>query len=329
MAITNVSDVKIYNEQMQAGYIETAQQFTEAFNAASNGAIVMTAQSQIGNYDQAAFFTDLSSSLVTRQDLTSNSSVTALKLAQDENVRVKVHRKIGPVDATFKSFNMIGENAQQTFSFLLGESIAKAQPMEMLNSGLAAARAAILNNTDMVNDVTGTSGTTTHQNLLGALRKFGDAYSRLACWVMHSSNFYDLGLDAIAESVDSVVANVLQVFTVPSFNKPIVVTDSPSLIITADNPDSYVVLGLAQNAIQLVDSEATNVVFDLITGNEQLEMRIQGEGAYNMGLKGYKWDMTNGGANPTDSALATGSNWDKVASSNKDTAGVALKCVLR
>ena len=327
MAISNVSDFKIYEEQMQAGYIETAAQFTDAFNAAANGSIVMAAASKVGNYEQEAFFKDISSTLITRQDITSNSGVTPIKLEQDENVRVKVHRKIGPIDATFKSFNMVGMSAQQEFSFLLGQAIAKAQPQEMLNTGLLAARAAVLANTAMVNDVTGASGTCTHTNLIGAMRKLGDAYSRLSAWVMHSTQFFDLGLDAVAQSVDTIVAGILRVYDIPSLGRPVVVTDSDSLIITADTPDSYVVLGLTEGGLQLIDSEATNVVSDVITGNEQLQMRLQGEGAYNVGVKGFKWDVSNGGANPSAAAIATGTNWDQCATSDKDTAGVALKCI--
>lgn len=328
MSITNVSDVKVYEEQLQAGYMETATQVADAFNAASNGAIKMTAASKVGNYEQEAFFTEIAATtLITRQDITSNSGVTPQKLATAENVRVKLHRKIGPVDTTFKAFNMIGESAQQEFSFLLGQSIAKSQPLGMLNDGLLAARAAIGANTAMVNDVTGTSGTCTHSNLIGALRKWGDAYSNMKCWVMHSTQFFDLGLDAVAQSVDSVVAGVLQVFSIPTIGVPVVVTDSASLIITADTPDSYYVLGLADNAVQLIDTETTNVITDLVTGNEQLQLRLQGEYAFNVGVRGFAWDITNGGANPSAANLGTGTNWDQVATDDKNTAGVALKCI--
>lgn len=41
-------------------------------------------------------------------------------------------------------------------------------------------------------------------------------------------------------------------------------------------------------------------------------------------MKGFAWDVANGGANPTDNALATGSNWDMTATSFKDLAGVSL-----
>ena len=48
---------------------------------------------------------------------------------------------------------------------------------------------------------------------------------------------------------------------------------------------------------------------DLITGGQNLAMRIQGEYAYNIKIKGCRWNIGAGGANPTDAALATSANW--------------------
>ncbi|MGH9339528.1 MAG: major capsid protein, partial [Acidobacteriota bacterium] len=56
-----------------------------------------------------------------------------------------------------------------------------------------------------------------------------------------------------------------------------------------------------------------------------LVMRIQGEYAYNLRLRGFAWDVTNGGANPTDSALGTSTNWDKAATADKSLAGIRIK----
>jgi hypothetical protein len=55
--------------------------------------------------------------------------------------------------------------------------------------------------------------------------------------------------------------------------------------------------------------------------------RYQGEYAFNLGLKGYQYDVSNGGSNPDATALGTGSNWDANTTSIKDSAGVVLKCL--
>ena len=57
-------------------------------------------------------------------------------------------------------------------------------------------------------------------------------------------------------------------------------------------------------------------------GKERIETTMQVDYTFGLSLKGYTWDESNGGKSPTDAELATGSNWDKVATSIKHTAGV-------
>ena len=325
MAIGKTSDFKIYDELMHTGYTETVQQFTEAFNEASNGAIALVSEAKIGEYEKEAFY-DALSAPISRQDITSVSAQTDRNLTQDENIRVKLHRKFDSTAVTKKQFKMIGRDPGEFF-MVLGEQYAKDAAREKLDTGLAAARAALANTSNLLNDITGASVTSiTHTNLLRTLGKFGDASDRIVAWVMHSTQFFDLGVQSIADQIETVASGVIRSFNVAGFNRPIIVTDSASLIATADTPDSYFVLGLSRNAIQLIESEAPEFLQDEVSGLEQIVMRYQGEYAYNLGVKGYKWDTTNGGANPSDSAVATGSNWDAAATSDKDKAGVVLKC---
>ena len=67
------------------------------------------------------------------------------------------------------------------------------------------------------------------------------------------------------------------------------------------------------------------MVLDEVTGLENLVVRLQGEFAYNLGVKGFKWDTANGGANPSDAAVGTGTNWDAAVSSYKDYAGIVIQ----
>ena len=60
------------------------------------------------------------------------------------------------------------------------------------------------------------------------------------------------------------------------------------------------------------------------TGSENIKRTYQAEWSYNCGILGYAWDETAGGKSPTDTAIGTSTNWKKIATSNKDTAGVLL-----
>lgn len=327
MATSLASDFKIYQEQFFGGMTETLQQAADVMNEASRGAIAMTTETMKGDYEQESFFKSLST-LVSRQDITSVSAATALKLTQDELVRVKLHRKIGPTEVTRKAFLQIGENPELA-SFVLGQQTAQAAAENMLNAGLLAARVALANTAAVTNDVTGaTVKTCTHTNLIRTLQKFGDKSSRVVAWVLHSANWFDLGVDGVDNQIDSIAADIIRVLNVPGIGRPFIVTDSPSLIAAADTPDSYFVLGLTDAGLQLILTEDQYVTTEEVTGLEQIVNRIQGEFAFNVGVKGFRWDIANGGANPDDTALGTGSNWDKAVTADKDLAGVVLKCQL-
>lgn len=326
MAISNASDFKIYQEQFFGGMTETLQQATDVMNEASRGAIAMRTERMKGDYQYESFFKQVS--LVTRQDITSNSAVTPVKLTQDENIRVKLHRKIGPLSVTRKAFLQMGEDPELA-SFVFGQQAAQEVAENMLNAGLLAARVALVTASSgaVMNDVTASASVAcTHKNLINTLRLFGDKQNRIAAWVMHSTQWFDLGVDGVENQIDGIASDIIRVLEIPGMGRPIIVTDSPSLIATADTPDSYFVLGLTQMGIQAVFTEDQFIATDEILGNEQIEQMIQGEYSFMLGLKGFKWDVPNGAANPDDTALGTGSNWDKVATSNKDLAGVVLKC---
>ena len=328
MAISNASDFKIYQEQFFGGMTETLQQATNVMNAASRGAILMTTERMKGDYEYESFFKTVSS-LVSRQDITSNSGATALKLTQDEFIRVKCHRKIGPLSVTRKAFLQAGEDPELA-SFILGQQSAQAVAEDMLNTSLLAARVALANQSAVLNDATSLADTTcTSKNLINTLRKFGDKQSRIVAWVMHSTSWFDLGLDGVDNQIDSVASDIIRVLDVPGMGRPFIITDSDSLIATADTPDSYYVLGLTAGGIQAMFTEDQYITSQEQLGNEQIETMLQGEYAFNVGLKGFKWDVGNGGANPDSTAIGTGSNWDKAVTADKDLAGVVLKSQAR
>jgi hypothetical protein len=104
-------------------------------------------------------------------------------------------------------------------------------------------------------------------------------------------------------------------------NRPVLISDSASL----ESSGIFTTLGLTESACVLEDSEEETLMGDLITGKDNLVVRLQGEFAYNIGLRGIAWDVANGGVNPDDTALGTGSNWDSVMDNVKDLPGIAIQ----
>ena len=74
----------------------------------------------------------------------------------------------------------------------------------------------------------------------------------------------------------------------------------------------------------MVETQALLTMTQPKADQENMGTIWKGESSFTVGLKGYAWDVTNGGKSPNDAAIATGTNWDQFASDVKDTAGVLL-----
>ena len=322
MSIGLGSDFKIYDEQFFGGMTEVLMQNADAFNQSSANAIQLVPQELKGNYEKESFFTQISS-LVTRRDVTSVSTVTDIKMAQAEHVDVKVNRKIGPVAQTLDAFRKIAVDPQE-MSFILGQQTGKAVALDYLNSAVKSLVAGLGNvATTNAYDYSAT-GTMTHGVMATGLSKLADNAKSIICWVMHSKVAFDLLGQSITDKIINVADMAIVRGDIATLGRPVVITDAADLVVSG-TPNKYYTLGLVEQAAVVKESEERDIVSFLVTGLENLVMRIQGEYAFNVGLKGMSWDVTNGGANPADATLATAANWLQVATDSRALPGVRIK----
>lgn len=315
MAAGTVSNFQIYPDQFYGGMFESITQNVAVFNEASRGALRLVPLQHRGDYQQESFLKDILN-LVGRRDNTSVAVKADTPMAQDEENRVKLNRGIGPVAQTLDAWRKIGASPQE-MSMKLGMMTGDKVLQDYVNSVVTALVAAIGNQAALVHD--GTAGDPTTPGLIDVLSKFGDKAGDIVAWVMHSNSSFKLMKDQSANHAFEVGGLIVIEGSMASLNRPVIITDSPSLV-TSGSPDTHHILGLVEDAGVVMESEDREIVSDTVTGHDNLMLRIQGEYAMTVGLKGYKWDITNGGPNPTDAALGTGSNWDIVVA-DKLTAG--------
>lgn len=313
----------IYPELVHMGISETLVQNSNAFNAASQGAIRLVPTRRRGDFAQDSFWKN-ASGLINRRGVAGspeNPDVSSNPVPKDEFVNVKLNRRIGPMDQTLDSFRKLGDSPDmETLSFLLGEQIAKSQQLDWLDSALLALVTKI-NATGTLTSTTSPEALITTNRLVDGLRLFGDAASRIIVWVMHSKPYYDLVENQISTNIDGISNFNVQTATPVTLNRPVLVTDDARL----ESGGIYTTLGLTAGAAVLEESEEPFVFNELISGKDNLVLRTQGEYAYNLGLKGTAWDVANGGVNPDDTALGTASNWDTVMDDVKDLSGVSIQ----
>lgn len=324
MPIGTKNDMKIYDPRIRGGFVEVLLQNLQAFNAASRGSIRLVSARKPGNFEYESFFQNING-LIRRRDPNSTAAIADKKMTQGEFVSVKLNGGIGPVTMTMDSFRKMGiELNDGAMRLTAGQMAARGVVADYLNSGLRGVVGA-LNNTAAAKVTIGTGITTV--GLTDGLAKFGDAANGIVAWVMHSKPYYDLVKHQMTEKITGISDFNIATAQPVTLNRPVLVTDSDALLVKdgGGNVTDYLTLGLVQDAVQVEDTESEMILFDPVTGLENLAYRMQGEYAFNLGVKGYAWDVANGGENPTDTALVTAGNWDPVLTDIKGRAGVIIQ----
>lgn len=314
MALTNM---KVFNQQVQTATIETLAQMVEKFNAASANAIILTSQGFEGDYRFENFFASLHAAQRRVDRYGTNASASATNLSQLQEIGVKVAGGFGPVQWEPAQLAWVQLNpaaAIEAISRNLSEAIMKDQ----LNSAIAAAVAAIEAQGSANVFDTGT-GPITYVDINQAHAKFGDSSSLLVADIMDGAQYHSLVGQNLTNTQE--LFNYQGVLVVEVLGKRVVVTDAPALRETGTGADVKV-LSLVNGGATVYDGSDLITNIETSNGLERIVTTMQADYSFGVALKGFQWDTANGGKSPTDAELATGSNWDKVATSVKNTAGV-------
>lgn len=319
-----LSDLAVYSEYAYSSMTEVLRQRIDLFNAATGGAITLRSAAHQGDFSDVAFFAKISG-LVRRRNSYGSGAVSEKKLAHLVDTMVKVAAGTPPVRLDPGQFKWIQQNPEVAGA-ALGQQLALDTMADMLNVGLGASYAALSAQSAVVYDATGNTSpedTLSFSNLNNGQAKFGDQSSTIGAWVMHSKPMFDLygkNLTNASRLFNYGNVNVIR----DPFGKLLVMTDSQNLVITG-TPNKYAVLGLVPGAVMIDQNNDFTANEDAKNGDENIIRTYQAEWSYNVGVRGFAWDKTNGGKSPNDAALLTATNWDRYATSEKDLAGVVVK----
>ena len=324
MATGTRQDFIIFNDWVQTGYLERIAQNVHGFNANSNNAINLTTESLVGDYREQAFFKELAQDdLVQDRDTTKTTVVTPAKMITVDDVIPYLPRRFGPYEQTRDAFVRSGRSPEE-FSQKLGEALADAVMADMLNVSFAAILSALEGNQTMV-AASGSAGAAvlSYDGMIDGMALFGDRLDEVACFVMRSADYFGLMKgNVIAATIDSVAGATLNTGSVATLGKPVLVTDSPTLIAKgAAAGDSGAVLALTANAITCIAAEDFYLETKTILGKENIILQWQGESQWGLDLKGYSYDKTK--TPITKASLGLAANWSKNVTSDKNT-GAAL-----
>ena len=315
----SLSQMQVFNQYIMPATIETLGQMVEKFNQASAGAIRLTTDGFDGDFLQESFFAAIHSAQRRVDRYAAQASASATDLTQLKHSSVKVAGGFGPIRFEPSQLTWLNKPTAEGIE-VASRNFAEALLSDQLNTAILALRAAIANQADATNDVSATGGVN-YAGLNDAHAKFGDRSGNIVANVMRGSVYHKLIGQNLANSAQLFQSSNVRVVDI--LGKAVIVTDAPALYV-AGTPNKDYVLGLVDGAAVVHD--AGDVISNIETSNGQtrIETTMQVDYTFGLGLKGYTWDETNGGKSPSDAALGTGTNWDKVATDIKHTAGVVL-----
>lgn len=318
----SLSQMKVFNEYIMPATIETLGQMVDKFNGASNGSIRLTTEGFDGDFLQESFFAAIHGAQRRVNRYGNNTAANETDLTQLQHNTVKVAGGFGPIRFEPSQLTWLNKPTAEGIE-VASRNFAEAMLQDQLNSAIAALVAAISNGgaaTLVADDTTGVTQSVINKS--HAL--FGDRSGDLVAQIMTGAMYHKLIGDNLTNTANLFQAQNVRVVDI--LGKAVIVTDAPALNIAQvaepETPARNAVLSLAQGAAVVFDGSDVISNIDTSNGKQRIETTMQVDYTFGLGLKGYSWDTANGGKSPTDAALATGTNWDKVATDIKHTAGV-------
>ena len=317
----SLTQMKVFNEYIMPATIETLGQMVDKFNSASRGAIRLTMDGFTGDFLQESFFAAVHSAQRRVDRYATNATASVTDLSELKRSSVKVAGGFGPIRYEPSQLTWLERPTAQGIE-VASRNFAEAMLKDQLNTAVAALVAAIENqSTATYNGLTPSPDLgISYATINNSHAKFGDNSGNLVAEVMTGSVFHKLIGQNLANT--SQLFNAGNVTVVDVLNKAVIVTDAPALFLTASPVSKEKVLSLVDGAAVVFDGGDVISNIQTNNGGERIVTTMQVDYTFGLGLKGYTWDETSGGKSPTDAELATGSNWDKVATDIKHTAGV-------
>ena len=315
----SLSQMQVFNEYIMPATIETLGQMVDKFNSASNGSIRLTTDGFDGDFLQESFFQAIHTAQRRVDRYAAQAAAPATDLTQLKQSSVKIAGGFGPIRFEPSQLTWLNKPTAEGIE-VASRNFAEALMADQLNTAILALRSAIANQAAVTNDVSATAGVT-YAGMNNAHAKFGDRSSDIVANVMTGAVYHKFIGQNLANAAQLFQAGNVRVIDI--LGKAVVVTDAPALYV-AGTPNKEYVLGLAAGAATVHDAGDLISNIETKNGLTRIETTMQVDYTFGLGLKGYTWDEANGGKSPSNAALGTGTNWDKVASDIKNTAGVVL-----
>lgn len=313
--MTQLLNMKVFNDQLQTAIIKKLTQKTDLFTAASGIALVNEAM--MGDFKEEAIWNNVSDALRDVDAYAAQAVVTATGLSQDQINDVKTMKAFGPLTWEPNQLTWIGKNPGEALS-VISESLSMAVMQDQVNKAIGVLVAALGNESGANLDVSalvGILGAVSQNTLNDTHALFSDASQNLTTQIMFGTTSHKLIGQALDNGQELFREGTVRVIDI--LGKRTVITDSPALM--AGGLER--VLSLTPMAATIASNNDFRSAIVEGTGKTRLETTYQAEYTENVSVKGYSWNTAV--KSPVKAQLETGTNWSLVMPL-KESAGVML-----
>lgn len=313
--MTALTDMKVFNTQLQTAIIKKLTQKTDLFTSASGIALVNEAM--MGDFKEEAIWNNVSEALRDVDAYAVQATVAATGLSQDQINDVKTMKAFGPLTWEPNQLSWIGKNPGEALS-VISESLSMAVMQDQVNKAIGVLVAALGNESTANLDVSalvGDLGAVTQKTLNSAHALYGDSSQNLTSQVMTGATSHKLLGQALDNGAQLFSEGTVRVIDI--LGKRTVITDSPALVAGGKER----VLSLLPMAATIASNNDFRSSIVEGTGQTRLETTYQAEYTENVSVKGYSWNTAV--KSPVKAQLETGTNWALVMPL-KESAGVLL-----
>jgi hypothetical protein len=284
-----------------------------------------------GHYQHRPTYKRMGSTLVSRRDITSTANTTPLELTATDAIGVTCRRKIGPVDVSADA-GRISHMSEPAIWVEIATQAAEEYAANFQTSAISALMGIVASMSGTPHTLSVWNATNRTNLDLDLIARgtglMGDRDTDLRAIIMHSLVKTDLLRSQLGMGFDTGAGAVMNEFDrIATLGLTRVALQHDSLKTADAGFNKFHTLLLGVNALFV--SMLTNVVYpqqmDLLP--EQVIKRWRADVDFAIGCPAAQWDVTNGGANPTDAALATSTNWDGAAGANPYTDSREVKIV--
>lgn len=336
-----MKDLNLFLQYLHTALTEQLWYNINAFNTASNGAIVLSSQKVstiAGGIVQSDLF-EMPRDMIRRRTPDTYEPLDTIDLANKMQNAIRIAWSTENLNMSLNVWEWIGRSPS-----LAGVQFGRAMAINILASYLKTAftilKATVGANSNACLDLTTADPTVSgisETNLVWAADALGDAQNQLKAWIMPTA--------AKTELLVGQLNNQTRLYTIGSIS---VTSDvNGRVYVTSDDPNlrdinpttgvmTYWVFGLVAGAISIVDVDDFDDLASEQGGFTNIKRGYQANWSSMINILNYNYDasqLTNSSdnkgkfASASDAALGAPQNWRQATESHKHTAGVALKCV--